>query len=127
MKILNLLLALLFITFAVFQLNDPDPLFWTAIYAVMALISALAAYKKYNLWLMLAVLAVLIFELFRLFPAISSWIQEGMPSIVGAMQAEEPHIEFVREFFGLAICFIVLLYHYLVFRKKTLQTAEEEG
>lgn len=121
MKIMNLILAGLFILFAVVQLNDPDPLFWTAVYAVMGGISAFAAYQKFNIWVMLAVLAVLIFELFSLFPSISSWVDQGMPSIVKTMKAEEPHIEFVREFLGLGICLIALLFHYFMFRKKSLQ------
>ncbi len=127
MKYLNLFLALLFAVFAVVQLNDPDPLFWTLIYGIMALISGFAAFRKYNLWLMLAVLAVLIFELFKLFPSITGWVQDGMPSIISSMKAEEPHIEFVREFLGLLICFVVLIFHYFNYRKKSLQRAAEEG
>jgi hypothetical protein len=122
MKFLNLILAGFFILFAVVQLNDPDPFFWTAIYGVMGAISFFAAYKKFNIWVMLAVLAVLIFELFTLFPSISSWVNQGMPSIVRTMKAEEPHIEFVREFLGLGICLIALLYHYFMFRRKSMQS-----
>jgi hypothetical protein len=121
MKILNLILAGLFVLFAVVQLNDPDPFFWTAIYGVMGAISFFAAYKKFNIWVMLAVLAVLIFELFSLFPSISSWVNQGMPNIAKTMKAEEPHIEFVREFLGLGICLIALLFHYFIFRRKSMQ------
>jgi len=122
MKILNLILAGLFILFAVVQLNDPDPIFWTAVYGVMGAVSAFAAFKKFNIWVMLAVLAVLIFELFSLFPSISSWVNQGMPSIVKTMKTEEPHIEFVREFLGLGICLIALLFHYFMFRRKSMQS-----
>jgi ABC-type multidrug transport system fused ATPase/permease subunit len=125
MKFFNLSLAGFFILFAVVQLNDPDPLFWTTVYGVMALVSVLAAFKKYNIWLMLAILAVLIFELFRLFPSISAWVDQGMPSIVESMKAEDPHIEFVREFLGLFICLITLLFHYFTFRKMGLQASAE--
>lgn len=118
MKIFNLILAALFALFAIVQLNDPDPAFWTAVYGVMALVCGLAAFEQYNIWLLLAILAVLIFELFALFPTLSGWIDQGMPSIVGSMKAESPYIEFVREFLGLVICFIVILFHYFSYRKK---------
>lgn len=47
MKILNLVLAALFIIFAFVQLNDPDPVLWIFIYGVMAVACVLAAFSAY--------------------------------------------------------------------------------
>jgi len=49
-------------------------------------------------------------------PELMDWLNEGMPSITGSMQAESPFIEFVREFFGLALCFVT---SYVYLRKST--------
>lgn len=121
MKIFNLILAGIFFIFAFVQLNDPDPLFWTLIYSAIAVITVFAAFGKYHIWSMLALLAIIIYELFLLIPSLGGWFNDGMPSIVESMKAESPHIEFVREFLGLIICLIALLYHYFVFRKLSLK------
>ncbi len=124
MKIVNLILAGLFVVFAAVQFNDPDPIFWVIVYLGMAVITGFAAYKKYFIWLMLAMLAVLIYELFTLFPAFSSWIDDGMPSITESMKASTPFVELVREFLGLFLCVIVLLYHYVKYRRGELLNKE---
>ena len=43
------------------------------------------------------------------FPDIINWFKQGMPSIVESMKAESPHVEFVREFFGLLIMILSLV------------------
>ena len=124
MKIFNLILTGLFVLFAAFQLNDPDPLFWVLVYVVMAVISGMAAFRKYNVLLMLLVLAVLAYELFVLFPPFMDWIRGGMPNIAASMKAESKYIELVREFLGLVICFAALTFHYITFRKWRLPESE---
>lgn len=116
MKVFNIILAVLFVVFAVVQFNDPDPLFWVLVYATMALICGLAAFKKTKILLLFAVLAVLVFELFTMYPTFSDWIKEGMPNIVKSMAAESPYVELVREFLGLLICFIVLIFQWVIYR-----------
>lgn len=104
MKILNFTLAALFILFAYFQLNDPDPAGWMALYFYTALMCVLVAYgrsNRYALWLGIA--ACLVWMGFLL-PEFIHWVQMGMPNITGQMKAEAPHIEFTREFLGLALC-----------------------
>jgi len=46
-KIINFLLALMFVIFAYLQLNDPDPIVWVPIYGVMILVCAMAMFKYY--------------------------------------------------------------------------------
>ncbi|MDX1478789.1 MAG: transmembrane 220 family protein, partial [Saprospiraceae bacterium] len=91
MKIANLILCLLFIVFAAIQLNDPDPEFWVALYTGIAVISGCAAFRKYNVWVILLGLVVVVYELFKLFPSFGSWVQDGMPTITGSMQAESQY------------------------------------
>lgn len=119
MKIFNLILAVLFLLFAAVQFNDDpnDIVFWVLVYSGVGIISAFAAFDKYNMWVILLGLAAVVFELFRKFPTFAQWISSGMPSIIGEMQASTPYIELAREYLGLVLCLIVLIYHYIRYSK----------
>lgn len=129
MKFFNLILAFLFILFAFLQFNDDpsDIWFWVLAYAGIAIISAFAAFNRYNMWVILIGIAVVVYQIFRLFPAFSSWISAGTPSITGEMKAISPHVELVREFLGLTLCLIVLVYHYIRYTRlrKSMQHESE--
>ena len=116
MKVFNLLLAVLFLVSAGLQFNDPDPLFWIFVYGALAVICGFAAFSKYNRWAILAVMAVCVFELSKLFPDFRAWLSEGMPSITESMKASSPHVELVREFLGIVICLVVLIFQYVRYR-----------
>lgn len=117
MKIFNIILALLFALSAIVQINDPDPWLWVLWYALIAGICAFAAFKKYNQRLLLLFVLLGFIWMGSLVPEFVDWISKGAPSITGSMKAEEPHIEFTREFLGLLISIIVLLFHYFQSRK----------
>ena len=124
MKIINLILAVIFISFALLQFNDDphDIWFWVFVYAGVGIISAFAAFKKYNMWVIIIGFGIVVYQMFRMFPAFSSWISSGTPSIIGEMKATSPHIELVREFLGLMVCLAVLIFHYISYtRLKNLQ------
>ncbi|HFA50951.1 MAG TPA: hypothetical protein ENJ95_18225 [Bacteroidetes bacterium] len=110
MKIPNFILAAIFIVFAYLQLNDPDPLGWTLVYLYMAAVCVFAAYNRANKYVLWAGIAAVLVWMGFLFPEFVSWIKTGMPDIAGQMKAEEPHIEFTREFLGLGICLAVLFW-----------------
>lgn len=120
MKIANIILCLLFLTFAAVQFNDPDPWIWIALYTLVAAICGMAAMGVYRKMLILLGMAVCGIELFNIAPEFMKWIEMGMPTIVDEMKAEAPHIEFAREFLGLALCLGVLLWQYYImsFRAK---------
>lgn len=117
MKILNIIIAAIFLLFAIVQYNDPDPWGWMALYTMVAGISAFAAFKKYNRWIILTGIVICLIWLGFLIPEFIHWIQMGMPNIAETMKAEEPHIEYTREFLGLFLCLIVLGFHYFKARK----------
>ncbi len=110
MKITNLILTALFILFAGFQLNDPDPYAWMALYFFVAVICLFAAYGRINKYLIWTGIAVCLIWMGALLPEFINWVKIGMPNIAGKMKAEEPHIEFTREFLGLGICLAVLFW-----------------
>ena len=110
MKISNLVLTAIFILFAYFQLDDPDPFNWMALYFFMAAVCLFAAYGKRNKYVLWAGIAVCLIWMGILLPEFINWINIGMPNIAGQMKAEEPYIEFTREFLGLGICLGVLFW-----------------
>lgn len=119
MKIFNLFLAFLFLVFAGLQFNDDpaDVWFWVFIYAGVGVISAFAAFDRYNMWVIVLGIGIVLYKMFIWFPAIAQWFDMGTPSIVGEMEASTPYVETTREFLGLLICLIVLIYHYVRYSK----------
>ena len=104
MKYLFAALALLFALCAYWQLNDPDPYLWVAMYGVTALHFGLAAAGRYvRPLLALTALATLVWAL-TLVPDFVAWLADGTPNIATEMKTDQPHIELVREFLGLSVC-----------------------
>ena len=120
MKITNLLLTLLFLLFAYFQWNDPDPFEWIAIYLSVAIVSGFATFGKYSKRINLIGGAICLIWMVTLVPGVIDWIKDGMPSITGTMKAETPHIEYMREFLGLSIILAAFTFHYYQARKLKL-------
>ncbi len=116
-KILHILLALVFAAFAYLNLNDPDPLIWVSAYGAVALLFALSVgiWSDYRATGTLAVL--LLVWMLTLLPGMFAWFRDGMPSITEEMKATEPHIEVVREFLGLLIAVLALVYLFMAQRK----------
>src|SRR5687768_12866901 len=106
MKIFNLILAGLFMLFASLQFNDsPDDIwFWVLVYGGVGIISAFAAFNRYNMWVIVLGIGIVLYQMFTKFPGFASWISSGTPSILGEMKAITPHVESVREYFGLTLC-----------------------
>lgn len=106
------IVAALYILCAAVQYNDPDFYIWIPLYIVPAMI-ALAYDKGWrNSNILLTFVVIYIIGMLMYTPELISWIRNGSPTITGTMQAESPFIEFVREFFGLGLCLIGILWYY---------------
>ena len=103
MKISNIVLGVLFVSFAGVQYNDPDAWTWIIIYGMIAVSFFLAAARRYSGLLYGVILIACIYEAVTLAPDFSNWIEMGTPNIATEMKTEEPHIELVREFLGVII------------------------
>ena len=114
--VVNLVFALLFLSFAYFNLNDSDGWLWVLIYLATAAICALAAAKKWYPKITLAYIVALLFYAGYFFiskDGVMDWIAEyNTPSITESMQATKPYIEKTREFFGLLIAIAALAVNY---------------
>ena len=117
MKILNLLLAVVFALFALAQYNDSDGWTWIIVYLFVAVTSFFAFRGDYNKGILALAMILMLGWMALLLPGFIDWINEGMPSIVDEMKANAPHIESTREFLGLFLAFITLIFHFFQARK----------
>jgi hypothetical protein len=111
MKIVNIILAVMFLAFAFVQINDPDPLLWIAIYGSMAVICIMAAFRYLFRIVMLVLLAAFAVYAVILLPGMREWMAQPDRTVLFDDIAKMQHlyIEEAREFLGLMICIAVLL------------------
>tara|TARA_R110002049_G_scaffold1498_1_gene11575 strand:- start:75 stop:458 length:384 start_codon:yes stop_codon:yes gene_type:complete len=110
-KITNIVLCVIFILFAVIQLNDPDPIVWFSLYIIVALVSIISNYKNihpYIIWgLVMGYLAYASFHFFYFM----DWLQiEHKDELFGEMVYDKPYLEGTREFIGLIMAAGALLF-----------------
>jgi hypothetical protein len=102
MKLLKIFFGLLFILFAYFQYNDPDPAIWIFIYGT----AAMACYMSYkSLWptWVYYLLAAAYF-----IGAALQWPPQFEGVFFGEMSMRSMNIELARESLGLVICALVM-------------------
>lgn len=101
MKVANALLALLFLVFAYFQWNDPDPWVWLTLYAAIAIAFGLAVSGRILRPLILAAGLTCLVLMGLSLPGVIDYAtnQEGYTLMEG-MSYEKPYIEETREFGG---------------------------
>jgi Transmembrane family 220, helix len=119
MKVINFILALLFLAFAFVQVNDPDPLIWILIYGNMAVLCVLAMFKMHNkIWIILSAILYLIYAAI-LFPGALEWFQSPDKALLfdDLAKMQNLYIEETREFLGLMICVVVLIFHFIKAKK----------
>jgi len=115
MKILNFILALLFLVFAFVQVNDPDPILWILIYGNMAVLCVLAMFSMhFKKWILGTGVLYLTYAAF-LFPGAWEWLQSPDRSLLfdDLAKMQYPYIEETREFLGLVICIAALILHFV--------------
>lgn len=109
-RITGTLLTLMFLAFAGFNMNDPDPLPWVLAYGSVAVVCGAAAMGRSDRRVSGGLCIVLAAWMLAMLPGSVDWLAAGAPSITGQMKATEPHIEVMREVLGLLIAVLALLY-----------------
>ena len=120
MRILSLVFALLFFTFAALQWNDPDPLLWILIYGYVAVVALLDFLNKTinPLIILISVIAGFLYSFFYL-PGLIDLLDRGaIDQLAEEMHASTTYIEESREFLGLLIALGVLLFYYFRYKRK---------
>ena len=102
MKLLSIIAGLVFLLFAYFQLNDPDPERWVPLYLVPAIMSYKALDSRLPWWVF-GLLTVV-----YLIGAIAQWPPQFEGIFFGEMQMRSLNIELARESLGLCIVALVM-------------------
>ncbi|MBC3542430.1 transmembrane 220 family protein [Rufibacter sp. H-1] len=97
---------LMFVTFALVQLNDPDPEIWVPVYLAAAVLCFLAFKRKLFRWVYALAFVVFGIGAFLLWPPVYQGITMDMD--------HTPAIEQARESLGLLICALAMAYCFLL-------------
>lgn len=109
-RIVNFLLAAMFLVFAAVQINDPDPILWILIYGSMAVFAIMAIFEFYPRKILIGI--IIVFALYSLvyWQGVMEWARQDDKSLLfdDVAKMQYPYIEEAREFLGLLICIVVL-------------------
>lgn len=124
MKIVNFVLAVMFLYFAFLQVDDPDPFIWILVYGAMA---ALAVMAMFNFFLRKAILGLLIlYTAYSLvfLGGVRQWFASDEKDLLfdDIAKMQYPYIEQTREFMGLWVCIIVLIMYFIQSRRSAAKT-----
>lgn len=110
-KIKNLILFILFVIFAVLQLNDPDGKLWFSIYFIVSLICLYNNFKPVpKSILILSIIALMSYSVFHFSLFIDYLNTENKEEIFGEMVYDKPYLEGTREFIGLLLAALGIMY-----------------
>jgi len=118
MRIVNFILAIMFLLFAFVQINDPDPIIWILIYGAMAVLCIMAIFEFYPTKFTIGLLVLYVLYSIVYIPGVFEWLRQENKTMLfdDVAKMQYPYIEEAREFLGLLICIIVLIT--LVFRSR---------
>jgi hypothetical protein len=102
-KWISIIFGLLFILFAVFQYNDPDPGVWISIYLFAAFACFMALSPVVKPWFYLVAAGIFLVAAFLQWPPVF----EGFT--LDEMGMKTVNIELARESGGLAICSLAMI------------------
>ena len=110
-KIKNLILFILFVIFAILQLNDPDGLLWFSIYFIVSLLCLYNTFKAIpKSILILSIIALMTYSAFHFSLFIDYLNTENKVEIFGEMVYDKPYLEGTREFVGLLLAAFGIMY-----------------
>ena len=110
-KIKNLILFILFVIFAVLQLNDLDGKLWFSIYFIVSLICLYNTFKPVpKSILILSIIALMSYSVFHFSLFIDYLNTENKEEIFGEMVYDKPYLEGTREFIGLLLAALGIMY-----------------
>jgi hypothetical protein len=122
MKIVNFILAIMFLAFAFVQINDPDPAIWILIYGAMAVLAIMAMFEYYPKKFLIGLVVLYLAYSIYYFPGVREWLGHDNKSQLfdDVAKMEHLYIEESREFLGLMICVIVLIFYIVRSLKKRI-------
>ncbi len=125
MRVVKIVLSLIFLAFAAWQINDPDPILWIIVYGAMVVVSIMTIFERYPTGIMIVMAAGYLVLTIQYFNGFAEWLGSADRSLLFDDIAKMDHlyIEEAREFMGLLINIVVLLfYFFLDWRKQRRRT-----
>jgi len=112
MRLVHAIVAMVFVFMAAIQLNDPDPAYWIVVYVAVAAVPA-ARIFGYRLRKVVLIAGGMVLAGFIIaLPGAVDYLASGdFASISGKMLGEKPYVESAREFIGLLMAAVCLLYY----------------
>ena len=108
---------------AVIQLNDPDPLYWIVVYAIVAVVPATKALGLQSAKLTWVASGMVAGGLLVAMPGFIDYLSSGdFASIAGEMMNSKPYVESAREFGGLIIAAFTLA----IYQRRTPATTDAQ-
>ena len=123
LKITNGFLAAMFLLFAAVQYNDPDPGLWMLVYGAMCFACVAAIFNRFSFPLMTVMAGGYLILSALHVDGMLQWLKSPNRKMLfdDVAKMQYPYIEEAREFLGLLICLIALLYlFYLQKKSKTV-------
>ena len=119
-KIVNWALAAMFLLFAAVQYNDPDPGLWILVYGAIAVACAFATFNKFSGALMITMAGGYLILSALLVEGMLEWLKSPNRNRIfdDVAKMQYPYIEEAREFLGLLICLIALMWLFYLQRRR---------
>jgi len=110
-KIINIILSVIYFVFALVQLNDPDAIVWFFIYAIVSFICLYSNFKTISKKILVIVIILLLGYATYHLHYFWEYLQiEDKEEIFGKMVYKRPYLEGSREFLGLILATLGVLY-----------------
>ena len=109
MKALDYLFAAMLAITTVLQFNDPDPVYWVAVYGLGALVPLINAFGRRAPFLAALTIGMILSGLIYAAPGFLEYLQSGdFGSITASMDGPARYVEPAREFLGLTIALTIV-------------------
>ncbi|MFQ6004983.1 MAG: transmembrane 220 family protein [Woeseia sp.] len=109
MRIFNYAVAAAFFAMAGLQFNDPDPVYWVAVYGGTGLVALGKGLRHYSEFWAAIVIGAIISGMIIAFPGVVNFFEHGeFRELYESMTSSKAYVESTREFAGLLLALIVL-------------------
>ena len=117
MKAIDYLFVAMLAVIAALQLNDPDPVYWVAVYGLGAVVPLLHSFGRQAQFLSAVTIGMILSGLIYAAPGFREYLQSGdFGSITGPMDGPAWYVEPAREFIGLLIALTIVGYYAMRWR-----------
>ncbi len=112
MRVIDAVVAIIFMLFALTQINDRDPAYWILVYGGTAVVALAAVFARFSSYWTVMISGAAASGMIIAFNGFIAYFFSGDPgSLTGPMLAEKPWVEPAREFLGLGFSLAALLWY----------------